>query len=166
VSIKPTNVGKFKRRIQAVIAAHEDRLRTGGYATPRECIRQTFRHINLKVMGVEVESGRRSWIACFRIVNDVGQIRQLDRWVWSRLSLLTRRLRLPHRTRSEVFALGYRGLLREYWHTRRHMRSFNLPFQGMVQTQRVAGGGGVREGLGSYAQLNRSTDAIAEEAGM
>jgi hypothetical protein len=46
---------------------------------------------------------------------------------------MTRRLGLPHRTRSEVFALGYRGLLREYWRTRRQMRSVTLPFQGMIR---------------------------------
>ncbi|HXT14933.1 MAG TPA: reverse transcriptase domain-containing protein [Gemmatimonadaceae bacterium] len=162
VAVKPTNVAKFKRRIQAVLALHETRLRDGEYASPRECVRQALRHVNLKIMGVEVDGGRRSWIACFRIINDVDQVRQLDRWVWRKLSLMTRRLGLPHRTRSEIFGLGYRGLLREYWRTRRQMRSLTLPFQGMIRTS-VERTGVVVAGPGAYSVLKSVADAPADE---
>jgi RNA-directed DNA polymerase len=162
VAVKPTNVAKFKRRIQSVLATHESRLRDGEYTSPRECIRQALRHVNLKVMGVEVDGGRRSWIACFRIINDVDQVRQLDRWIWRRLSLMTRRLGLPHRTRSEIFGLGYRGLLREYWRTRRQMRSLTLPFQGMIRTP-VERTGAVVAGLGAYKALKSVAGAPADE---
>lgn len=138
VSIKLSNVVKFKRRIQTVFAIHESRLRDGEYRSAQECLQQVVHHVNLKIQGVEVDGVRRSWMAYFRVVNDVGQVRQLDRWLWRGLSSMSRRLGLPHRTRSQILGLGYRGLHREYWHVRRHMKPFVLQFRGMIPGHRTA----------------------------
>lgn len=162
VRVKPTNVGKFKRRIQAVLTMHESRLHAGDYDTPGECVRQALRHVNLKVMGVEAEDNvRRSWIACFRLINDVDQVRQLDRWVWKNLSLMIRRLGFRRLSRSEVFALGYRGLLREYWRVRRQMRSPSLPFRGMIRPSGPPVSA-VGEGAGSYPKVPASVPAAQQ----
>jgi retron-type reverse transcriptase len=165
VRVKPANVSKFKRRIESVLTLHESRLREGAYDTPGECVRQALRHVNLKVMGVEAEENvRRSWIACFRLINDVDQVRQLDRWVWRNLSLMIRRLGSRRLSRSEIFALGYRGLVREYWRVRRQMRSPSLPFRGMIRSSEQPVGP-LKEGTESYPKAPGSLPA-AEQHGV
>lgn len=139
VMVKPSNVTKFKKRVQALLNAHETKLREGEYTSPHECVRQALYHLNLKVTGVELDGIRRSWIAYFRIINDVNQIRRLDRWMWTRLALMIRRVGLGSLTRSQVFDLGYRGLYREYWHVRRQLRAFALPATGMLVSQPMSG---------------------------
>jgi len=133
VAVKPSNIAKFKKRMESVIALHETRFRQGEYSSATECLRQTIRHANLKLTGVEVEGRPRSWLVCFRILNDVEQVRQLDRWVWKRIAGLSRRIGLPYQTRTAVFGVGYRGLLRAYWNSRRRVKTFELPFSGMIE---------------------------------
>ena len=132
VMIKPGNVAKFQRRVDAVLARHESKLRDGAYSSADECIQQAVYHLNRKVTGLEIDGHQRSWMTFFHIVNDVAQIRRLDRWIWRRLADLCQRVRTSHRKRSEMIALGYRGLHREYWKVRRRLRARALPYSGFL----------------------------------
>ncbi|MEP6495758.1 MAG: reverse transcriptase domain-containing protein [bacterium] len=150
ISVKPTNVVKFKRRLDGVIRAHVARLDDRTYENARECVQNTLFHINRKVVGIEIEPGvHRSWIACFRIVNDVAQVRQLDRWMRGRISGMMRRVGFRHASRSELLAAGYHPLLREYWSVRRKMGAPVFPFRGMVGTS-DSESSAVQEGALSY----------------
>lgn len=155
ISVKPTNVVKFKRRLEGVIRMHIERLNDGTYENARECISKTLFHVNRKIIGVELEPDlRRSWIACFRIVNDVEQVRRLDRWVRGRISQMLKRIGFRHASRSELLAAGFHPMLREYWRVRRQMGAPAFPFRGMIgrpPAERL----GVREGPSSYEALVR-----------
>ncbi|HEY4130671.1 MAG TPA: hypothetical protein VGM50_08630 [Gemmatimonadaceae bacterium] len=60
ISVKPTNLSKYKKRITAAIAMHEEQLRTGLYASPRKCAQQALHHVNRKIIGVDVGDTQRS----------------------------------------------------------------------------------------------------------
>ena len=132
VSVKPSNIGKFRNRIDAVLAKHEGRLRDGEYADARECVGKAVFHLNIKVRGVQVDDKTRSWMTYFRVVNDVDQIRRLDRWISRRFSAMCIRIGISARGRSAIRAIGYRGLVREYWRVRKKMRTRALPMTGFV----------------------------------
>lgn len=133
VSVKPSNIGKFRSRVDAVLAKHEGRLRDGEYADARECVGKAVYHLNIKVSGVQIGDKTRSWMTYFRVVNDVDQIRRLDRWISKRLSAMCVRIGIPARRRSVIRALGYRGLVREYWRVRKRMRTRALVYRGFLR---------------------------------
>lgn len=93
IRVRGRNVTKFKRRIQGVL----DTQRI--YRSPGATLRSLARRLQFKIRGPSqdqldrmAERGRvispcrRSWIGFFRIVDDLAQIRALDRWIRRQVS--------------------------------------------------------------------------------
>lgn len=93
VRVRRGNVKKFKDRIREVIENQEVK------PTPEKTLRSLAWRLSFKIRGPneaqlekleehgqQVALGRRSWIGFFRIVDDLDQIRRLDRWIREQVS--------------------------------------------------------------------------------
>ena len=93
VRVRGRNVAKFKSRIKGVLASQELR------DSPEQTLQSLVLRLSYKIRGPNKEQirklaergkrvslGRRSWIGYFRIVDDIDQIRRLDRWLRGQVS--------------------------------------------------------------------------------
>lgn len=93
IRVRGRNIAKFKTRILGVLEKTKPR-RTNERTLRHLCNRLSFKIRGpkdeqlqkLAERGQATASCRRSWIGFFRIVDDLEQIRQLDRWVRSTVS--------------------------------------------------------------------------------
>jgi RNA-directed DNA polymerase len=127
VSIRSANVERFKTRIRETIAL---RRPTNSSVALRER-RRLVRHLCAKIKGVKVEEKRRSWIAFFRLINDVDQLQTLNRWLWHEVSRWNKRYLGSTLSHTEIRDLGLRSLTTEYRSVRREMPTPPLPFIGL-----------------------------------
>ena len=94
--VRGRNIGKFKQRIDGVIAKQTEIK----FSKWEKALGFLVRNIKLKIegpreedlqeyanAGFTVAKYRRSWIGFFRIVDDDEQIRQIDRWLRTRVKL-------------------------------------------------------------------------------
>ena len=94
--VRGRNIGKFKQRIDGVIAKQTEIK----FSKWEKALGYLVRNIKLKIegpreedlqeyanAGFTVAKYRRSWIGFFRIVDDDEQIRQIDRWLRTRVKL-------------------------------------------------------------------------------
>lgn len=92
--VRGRNIGKFKQRIDGVIARQTEMK----FSEWERALEYLIRNLKLKIEGPQEEDlqeyanagfivaqYRRSWIGFFRIVDDDEQIRQLDRWLRTRV---------------------------------------------------------------------------------
>lgn len=93
IKVRGRNVAKFKRRIGDVISSQKI------YKTPERTFLSLCNRLAFKIRGPNdkqlkklAERGavispcRRSWIGFFRIVDDIDQIKKLDRWIRRQVS--------------------------------------------------------------------------------
>jgi group II intron reverse transcriptase/maturase len=93
IRVRGRNVAKFKARIQEVVKTQKV------YRSPVETVRSLIRRLQFKIRGPNQEQldrmaergkiispCRRSWIGFFRIVDDLEQIRSVDRWLRKQVS--------------------------------------------------------------------------------
>ena len=94
--VRGRNIGKFKQRIDGVIAKQTEIK----FSKWKKALGYLIRNLKLKIegpgeddlqeyanAGFTVAQYRRSWIGFFRIVDDDEQIRQVDRWLRTRVKL-------------------------------------------------------------------------------
>lgn len=126
VRVRQRNVERFKSRIDAVIAGHRTR------ATPLSALRSLCYRINFKIQGPGLDvmqrqmalgrvdhPYRRSWIGFFRTVTDEEQIRDLDRWIASRISRYMWDRHEHRTTRTAMRKAGLKTLINTMWKARR-----------------------------------------------
>lgn len=114
VKVRGRNVAKFKARINDVLATQKIK------DTPDKTLRSLIWRLAFKIRGPDEEHiqkmavrgkviapCRRSWIGYFRIVDDMEQIRMLDRWLRARVS---RFMAQEHRCRVNLQVLQRYGL--------------------------------------------------------
>lgn len=114
VRIRGRNVARFKARIMDVLATQTIK------DTPERTFRSLIWRLAFKIRGPNdeqirrmAERGkviapcRRSWIGYFRIVDDIGQIRSLDRWLRSQI---TRFMLDKHNASANLTAMQQYGL--------------------------------------------------------
>lgn len=93
IKVRGRNIAKFKRRIGDVISSQKI------YNTPEKTFLSLCNRLAFKIRGPSdkqlkklAERGtvispcRRSWIGFFRIVDDIDQIKKLDRWIRRQIS--------------------------------------------------------------------------------
>lgn len=114
VRVRGRNVSKFKARIRDVINTQKIKK------TPSKTLRSLIWRLSFKVRGPDdamlqkmAERGkiispcRRSWIGFFRIVDDLHQIRSLDRWLRGQVSKF---MWEKHRCRVSLRTMQQQGL--------------------------------------------------------
>lgn len=114
VRVRGRNVAKFKTRIKDVLATQKIK------DTAERTLRSLIWRLSYKIRGPDEEQirkmaergkrislCRRSWIGYFRIVDDVGQIRRLDRWLRAQVS---RFMAEKHRQRVTLGVMQSYGL--------------------------------------------------------
>lgn len=114
IRVRSRNIHKFKNRIRYVIETQQDRR------TPSSSLQGLVRRLNFKIRGPNEQQRQRlredagirhphlrSWVGFFRIVTDIEQIRQLDRWIRSEISSFMWR---KHRTRVQLSDMQTAGL--------------------------------------------------------
>ena len=133
VRVRNRNIAKFKSRIQNLLRrvseriAQKPRLRE----TPERTLSYVCWRVSFKIRGPSedqvrtlAERGqaihpyRRSWIGFFRIVDDLAQIRGLDRWIRLQVSQFMwreHRVRVRHRQMQEA---GLPSLIKCLWKAR------------------------------------------------
>ena len=122
VSVRDWNVKNFKQRILDTI---QDEKYIPNSKLHRRPIKRLINHLNSKIYGGVPKDGgpRRSWLAFFRIVDDIDQLTRLNRWLWQEFSnwhFEHYGTRLSHK---QVRELGLRSLVTEYWRVRREFSS-------------------------------------------
>lgn len=123
--VRTRNIQKFKARIRDVLGKHEPRK------TPAQTLRSLVWKLTFKIRGPNeeqlrklaergklVQRCRRSWIGYFRIVDDLSQIRSLDRWIRGQVSAFMWekhriRVRLTHMQNA-----GLPSLISSLWNAR------------------------------------------------
>ena len=134
VSIRAWNVEKFRTRIRETI---DDRKYVPSSNTHFQPKKRLINHLNAKIRGGIPKDGgnRRSWMAYFRIVNDVEQIRRLNRWLWQEFSRWHAKHYGEELGHSKIRQLGLRSLVTEYWSVRRELPTRALPANGPKRTK-------------------------------
>jgi RNA-directed DNA polymerase len=125
VQIRRRNVSKFKARIRHVVETQKV------FRVPERTLRSLARRINFKIRGPDetqlkkmadrgkpVVACRRSWIGFFRIVDDLEQIRGLDRWLRRQVSQFMWRKHRCRATLREMQRVGMRSLVNSLWKAR------------------------------------------------
>jgi hypothetical protein len=128
--LRGRNIWKFKDRIRKVL--HTQKILN----SPAKSLRCLVRRLQFKIRGPDEEQlqklaergqfispCRRSWIGFFRIVDDIGQIRGLDRWLRKQISKFMWekhrcRVKLKHMQR-----YGLPSLVNSLWKARSTKRS-------------------------------------------
>ena len=129
IRVRGRNISKFKARIRGVLATQKV------YTTAGKTLRSLVRRLQFKIRGPNEEQlkkmaergrlispGRRSWIGYFRIVDDLVQIRSLDRWLRKQVSAFFwmrfhRRVNL-----SQMQEYGLPSLVNTLWKARSRRR--------------------------------------------
>lgn len=134
ISVRASNVEKFKGRIRAIIREVSDRIENGESSVGPRTLNHLIGRINWKIEGVFDEEAEvdRSWVAYFRIINDVEQLRELDRWVRIQINGWTRRYLKRSFNREALTQRGLQHLTTNYWRVRRHQATHRLHRQGFV----------------------------------
>lgn len=125
IRVRGRNVSKFKARIQDVIQTQKV------LPTADKTFRLLIRRLQFKIRGPDEEQlqkmaergkkispCRRSWIGFFRIVDDLDQIRSLDRWLRKQVSSF---MWEKHRCRVGLKLMsnyGLRSLINSLWKAR------------------------------------------------
>lgn len=126
VRVRGRNIHKFKNRVRNVITSQRV------HRTPDATLRSLAYRLNFKIRGPNEEQKLRlvaqagvknphlrSWIGFFRVVTDVEQVRQLDRWIRREMSGFMWR---THRTRvsyTDMRQAGLRSLVGALYDARR-----------------------------------------------
>lgn len=126
VRVRGRNIAKFKDRIGHVI--EKQKLRPSPGATlKRLCWRLAFKIRGpseeqlrkLAERGRTVSVARRSWIGFFRIVDDIEQIRNLDRWIRRQVAkFMWEKYRIRYKV-SQMRNLGLPSLVNSLWKARK-----------------------------------------------
>lgn len=122
IRVRKRNILKFKTRIREVLESQKV------FKTPARTLRSLVRRLTFKIKGPSdeqlkklAERGkrvarcRRSWIGFFRIVDDLLQIRSLDRWVRRQVSAF---MWEKHRVRvrlKQMQQAGLPSLIKSLW---------------------------------------------------
>lgn len=125
VQVRRRNVLKFKARIRQVLETQKV------FRSDVATLRSLVRRLNFKIRGPDerqlqkmadrgkpVAMCRRSWVGFFRIVDDLEQIRGLDRWLRKKVS---RFMWSKHRRRVKLRDMqeaGMRSLMNSLWKAR------------------------------------------------
>lgn len=126
VRVRGRNITKFKDRIRKVI--EKQKLRPSPGATlKRLCWRLSFKIRGpdedqlrkLAERGRTVSVARRSWIGFFRIIDDIEQIRNLDRWIRKELAVFMWKKHRVRVTASQMRRLGLPSLVNSLWKARK-----------------------------------------------
>lgn len=101
------------------------------FRSPEATLRSLVRRLNFKIRGPDdaqlkkmadrgksVVACRRSWIGFFRIVDDLEQIRGLDRWLRRQVSQFMWRKHHCRVTLREMQRVGMRSLVNSLWKAR------------------------------------------------
>jgi group II intron reverse transcriptase/maturase len=141
VAVRSAKVAEFKNRIKTVVSTVNTDIQAGTLRPDLGALRALIRRIGRKIMGVfDAETGvDRSWVGYFRVINDVQQLRDLDRWIqgevnaWARSHL--------HRTfkRQELSKLGMKHMVNQYWSVRRRQGARRMPYTGFLPLESQAG---------------------------
>jgi RNA-directed DNA polymerase len=123
--IRGRNVSKFKVRIHGVVANQKV------HNTATKTLRSLVRRLQFKIRGPDIEQlkklaergkrvlhCRRSWIGYFRIVDDLTQVKSLDRWLRRQVSAF---IWDKHRCRvsfTHMKAAGMPSLVNSMWKAR------------------------------------------------
>lgn len=126
VRVRGRNIAKFKARISKVLETQRV------FPTPERTLRSLCRRLQLKIRGPDadqleklaergtvVAECQRSWIGFFRIVDDLSQIRGLDRWIRRQVSDFMWK---KHECRVNLAAMQHYGLpslINSLWKARR-----------------------------------------------
>lgn len=121
LSVKESNVRKFKDRIRSLVRAQHMRRNSDS------ALRNLICFLNFKIRGPDAEAcdilrgvgiahpELRSWIGFFRIIDDTNQLRSLDRWIRSEISrFMWRRYRRRVRF-AEMRSAGLISLVSQYY---------------------------------------------------
>lgn len=126
VRVRGRNITKFKDRIRKVI--EKQKLRPSPGATlKRLCWRLSFKIRGpdeeqlrkLAERGRTVSVARRSWIGFFRIVDDIEQIKNLDRWIRKEVAVFMWKKHRVRVTASQMRRLGLPSLVNSLWKARK-----------------------------------------------
>lgn len=126
VRVRGRNITKFKDRIRKVI--EKQKLRPSPGATlKRLCWRLAFKIrgpseeqlLKLAERGRKVSVARRSWIGFFRIVDDIEQIKSLDRWIRHQVAQFMWKKHRVRVTASQMRHLGLPSLVNSLWKARK-----------------------------------------------
>ncbi len=131
LSIAPANVEDFKQRIRDRLALQANRLHW--VRTDEDRVWWACWHANRLIRGYQGPEGVRSWLAYFRIANDIKQLQRLYRWIWQEVQRWSRRwtkLRPSHQELRQTYQL--RSIITEYWKLRHHLPTPRIEFEGWV----------------------------------